>query len=333
MGNVWRNSTTLVAQEKAPIAMRIRLILFAGIVLAGISSQTRLAHAEGVGGLVVSPPFQEITLSQTPGDQPLSISLTNRTAVEQTLVLSAVDFKSLDESGGVAFVGLNGGELLPKYGLATWLRLDSPSVILPAGGSTKVGAVIQNQAAIAPGGHYGAVLFRVENQPHAKEANPVALTQVFASLIFVKKLGGERYGLKLGDVGLPRDWTGKPLVKLRFHNGGNVHVVPRGTVWLESKNGTQVLRGIINEDSARLLPESYRTYSTLLSRFGPVAPGSYRLVVHYRHEGSDTVQSYSRQVRIGGDPTVFLWIGLITLVCLGAFGLAWRVSRRNVVRG
>ncbi|HUC20700.1 MAG TPA: hypothetical protein VMR98_04360, partial [Candidatus Polarisedimenticolaceae bacterium] len=177
------------------------------MVVCGSGCWPGLVRAEGAGGVVISPPFQQVTVGDAPSTD-FGITLTNRTATDQSITATTVDFKSLDETGGVAFLGSEINELERKYGLAKWLKLDSAPTVIPAGGSKKVMVSLENRPDLARGGHYGAVIFKIEGVQAASSPGTVAVKQVLASLVFAKKLGGERYDLKLTNIGAPPKWTG-----------------------------------------------------------------------------------------------------------------------------
>ncbi len=272
-------------------------------------------QAESTDGIVVSPPFQQVTIADAPSTA-FSVVLTNRTSQPQTISVSSIDFKSLDESGGVAFLGSEITTLERKYGLAKWLTLETGSLTIPAFSSKKIGMSIENRPDLAPGGHYAAAVFKVETGGTSQASNSVAIKQVVASLIFAKKIGGEHYDLKLVNAETPKNWGGKNQnVMLRFYNPGNVHVVPRGIVSLVDANGRVLSRGIINQESGIVLPESHRIYPTVLTHVPTLKPGKYKLVVKYRYDGISNFAVYTKQI------SIFDWrfaaiLGAIGFVCL-----------------
>lgn len=90
-------------------------------------------------GLVLTPAFQTVQIKTNDGRLPFELSITNRDTSAQTFALSAIDFGSLDEEGGVAFLGAPASELEHKYGLAAWLELSQKSVVVSPGQTVKVG--------------------------------------------------------------------------------------------------------------------------------------------------------------------------------------------------
>lgn len=240
----------------------------------------------------LSPLFHEVTFEASDTEKRVEVEVSNRTDRDAEFVLSAVDFGTLDESGGVAFLG-GGGDFERRYGLASWMRLPTDRMILPAGATEVVPVVIENKESLSPGGHYGAVAFQMENvSGDTSESSLVSVRSSFASLFFVKKSGGEVMNLEYrGVLRMDRDAFGVPeKIFLRFQNAGNAHLVPRGIVTVCDMWGRVVRRSVLNEESGRILPESFRTYTVPLKNMAPAfLPGTYTISVEYRYDGSDDV--------------------------------------------
>lgn len=238
----------------------------------------------------LSPLFHEVVLESGDTEKEVTVEISNRTGLDAEFFLSAVDFGTLDESGGVAFLG-GSGDFERRYGLASWMRLPTERMILPAGATEAISIVIENKESLSPGGHYGAVAFQLEN-PFGERLSEslVAVRSSFASLFFVKKTGGEVARLEYADIqNIGRDRLGVPeKISLRFRNSGNIHLVPRGIVTVRDMRGRTVREGIINEDSGRILPESYRTYGVSLKKIASAfLPGRYTVSIEYRYDGSE----------------------------------------------
>lgn len=247
------------------------------------------ASASAAGGFTISPANQEVILAEGAEETSFELSLTNRDNAEVMLRLKVVDFKALDESGGIAFLGLKANQTETRYGLTAWLRFSADSVSVAPGETEKVVVTIDNRDSLSPGGHYGAVV-AVPVDP----ANPAAMPEVdilpaTAALVLLKKQGGEQYGLNLDSAALARSGWGMPSsISLRFQNTGNIHVVPRGTVAVRGPGGQEVSKAIINETSGVVLPETFRKLTTgfmVLRR--PFWPGRYQAVINWRYDGRE----------------------------------------------
>lgn len=242
------------------------------------------ATTQRSGGITISPPLKELSISSGLITANTSVTLTNKTGKDLSASIRVVDFQSQNEFGGVALGQV--GAPTSTYGLANWMTLPSgKNVALPNNVPTTIPVLIDNRADLAPGGHYGAVVVTASAADTAA-GNKVNFKQELVSLLFVKKLGGEKYGLDLQSFTAGKG-TGVPdNVSLKFRSTGNVHVVPRGYVEARDPSGKLVAKGIIDPESTLVLPGTSRQFITLLQ---PVAPstmsGRYKITAYYRHDG------------------------------------------------
>jgi hypothetical protein len=146
--------------------------------------------------------------------------------------------------------------------------------------------------------------------------------QVLSSLVLVSKKGGEVMDLRLASQqGNSRAWQLPGSVEYRFQNTGNVHVIPRGVSEVKDPLGRLVLRSSINEESAVILPESFRKYySQLLPIATAWMPGRYQIVTTYRYDGTDQTKRLVTTFWYAG--LLVVWLAVIgALVAVG--GLVW----------
>lgn len=270
-------------------------------------------------GFTLSPLFKEIILEKEASQSSFFIEITNNTSTHQTLYLSVVDFGSLDESGGVAFLGTGSEILEKKYSLASWVSLEKDVLEIDSGKSLEVKVTIVNKESLSPGGHYAAVV--ISTKSPKEEGGNVSLNAAFASLIFVKKTGGERYKLDLVGKEIVSRRLGLPnKIALRFQNSGNVHLVPRGIIILADPKGKVISRGIINPESGLILPESFRIYHTTLDRLTlPLFPGFYELNIQYRYEGKEDFTKDSFTFFFPGIAGVASFVMILLIVFLTLF--------------
>ncbi len=273
--------------------------------------------------LRVSPMFQEVRIADE-SETVLEVSVTNTTAAAVPFRVAVYDFGNLDQSGGVAFLGAS-QNLSNDYTLAPWIRLDREVFTLASGESITIQATLLNTPDLAPGGHYGALVFQSTTDEEVR-TNGIAIQQMIASLVFVNKIGGSRPEMILEGSQENKNWFQMIGLTLDFRNTGNVHVTPRGYVELVDPFGSLKVRGIINEGSLLLLPGSQRRIPVTLTTLSrPWSPGWYTLRTVYRFDGRDEFQTQEKQVfliplsAVGG-------IGVSVLILSG--WLVWRRKRR-----
>jgi hypothetical protein len=130
------------------------------------------------------------------------------------------------------------------------------------------------------------------------------------ALVFLRKLGGEQYGMELEKQEFsPRIFNLENKIKIFFKNIGNVHIVPRGLVSIEDPLGREVARGIINNESGIILPE--KSKGLTIDLFGSklaFIPGKYKLVMQYRYDSDSNFELREES---------FIYIPLMTISVLG----------------
>ncbi|HSH18368.1 MAG TPA: hypothetical protein VK978_03215 [Candidatus Saccharimonadales bacterium] len=262
-------------------------------------------------GVTIAPAFQEIVITPDDPSKRFDFAITNNTAEPLEFSLSVVDFGSLDESGGVLYIGDAKKQLEYRYGLTGWVTLAKDRVVVEPKSTEKVPVTIFNRESLTPGGHYGAIL--VSPAETGERPTKVQINQVLSSLLFVKKQGGEVYRLGLQSHDMPANIFKVPeSVGLRFQNAGNVHVVPRGTVTITDPAGRVVRRGFINQGSTLALPESFRQLPAHLETVRAAwLPGRYGMEIAYRFDGKESVE-----ITRVSFVYINIWLAALTLAIL-----------------
>lgn len=299
----------------------IGLTLAALITFSVVLSGKTIAQTDNAKGITVTPSFKELVIGPGLVEAQTTVSVHNNTDNDLTASLRLVDFDALEDFGGITFS--EEGAPAAKYGLADWMNLpNGSSVELPKGEKVDIPVTIRNDDGLSPGGHYGAVLVTVKGGQN-DSSDQVTFTQEIASLLFVKKTGGETYGLELDSFtadGLPGT---TPTVTLNFRSTGNVHVVPRGYVEITDPKGRVVAKGIINPESTLALPGKSRQFKVDLQQVAEAkARGTYKLSVYYRHEGTDQFAVKTMEFKRG---TPFVLTGIILLVLMVLSGVGYKI--------
>ena len=236
--------------------LKIFFLAFVGL-FSLIITQAVSAQEENNFSLTVQPAYQEVEIPENEASIETSITLKNPSDVAQQMELFAFDFKQTDHFGSIGL--LNGFTGQYAHTLASFLSFEKDSLIIDAHSEEKVIIKVENRATLSPGGHYAAIVVRaVEEQGPSQQK----IVPAISSLLLVRKKSGERVNLSLKELG----WKPKAIatkipekIQLTFENGGNVHVVPRGTVTIKDVFGTTVFQGTVNESSLYLLPGTIRS--------------------------------------------------------------------------
>lgn len=267
--------------------MKLKLLAIA-LAFAGISAHSLAAtppQSVTYKGITLTPAIANVEVAPDEASSSFKIKVENKQDTPVSLVASSLDFKSLNDTGGVAFIGSNTSALEHKYGLANWIGLPAGDINLKPNTSQEVTVTIDNRADLSPGGHYAAILFRTVGSTGGG-SNKVNLNQVVATLVFLKKSGGEIYSLNLQKPHLKTVFFGLPSnLDLFIKNTGNTQTIPRGVVSVTGPNGKQYERGILNPDSGLVLPDSTRLYRTEVFKTGHSwLPGKYTAEITYRSQ-------------------------------------------------
>ncbi len=293
-----------------------RKVMFLALIMsalyAGTLSKPASVQAEAI---TVTPIFQELMMTANTKTETGSFSITNQGDTPQTYRLRAVNIETADTSGGILFSGLS-ADFESDHGLIQWLQFDQQTVTIGPTETKEIPFTISNNDSLKPGGHYGALIAQSITNADTDSANKVALSPQAASLVFVKKIGGEQYGLNASTIRLPTSWFSPPrTAQLVMENTGDVHVIPRGAVVVEDMFGRDVLRGAINADSVLILPGKKRELTVDLRsvRGGLRWPGRYQATVTFRFDGKEDFETVKLTIWLVNVWTLF---GIIATLAL-----------------
>ncbi|HPJ17158.1 MAG TPA: hypothetical protein PK639_02950 [Candidatus Woesebacteria bacterium] len=261
----------------------------------------------------LSPAITEVIIEEKDNQKEIEYWLENYSEDDLSYKLKLVDFEGLNETVGVAFIGLSKNQVERKYGLASWMSVSSDQIVVPAKSKTKFKVLISNKESLSPGGHYAGVILE-SNQQNEKD---LGFKQVFSSLILLKKRGGEIVSWKLKDLNFKNNyWEIPSEVLINFQNSGNVHVVPRGKIEITDSFGRVVANGLINRESGFVLPETIKTVKTEIVRNKKIVMiGKMKMVINYRIEDEESWQKIEKNWWYV-DGKILLFLFLIPIVLL-----------------
>lgn len=282
----------------------------------------QIAYAQTQGeSIQIVPTFQTLNISDQTASVSGKVALTNVGSVDQRFTVFAVDIQQFDVDGRVILSDKpRSGE---AYSLAEFIAFDSNSIVLPAKGTVEVPFYVKNSASLSPGGHYAAVVARLEGVVQSTQQQ---VLPALSSFVLVHKEGGERYHLSLTNEVFPTFFIQPTLPQkamLSFSNQGNTHVIPRGTVEVTDLFGRVVRRGIINENSVFVMPGTQREMQTALydvKQQFPIMLYSEKIVGH----------SVPGDVSFSQSSSVLVIHPLMVLVPVSLIGIGiWKRRRRK----
>lgn len=310
----------------------VRLSVLMTIIALNLVPGSALAAAPAAAspplGIALTPAIQDRVLGPAEKSVSFSVDLSNQTDQPVTFALSSNDFTALNQTGGVAFLGSDIKRVTDGHGLSSILKLDAAVVTLAPNSSRKITARINDVSKLAPGGHYAAILAQALPSGNPVRGNRVTINQVVSSLVFLETAGKGSKTLQLLKPSISNIAFSLPeSVNLIFKATGNTQTIPRGVVTIDHGK-REIGRGIINENSALLLPGSNRLLPTAISgEKHPWWPGRYTVRVQYRYEGSLGVTRYEKS---------FLYINiqalLLSLLLAVAAGYTLYRTRKYWIR-
>lgn len=286
--------------------MRTLLALFLLLLVV-----PQLVDAKEQEGITVTPSVLRLDLSE---DAPVAeLYYKNNTKVPIELSFSAQDFSELEEGGRLKFLQEKDAKNY-RYGLTSWITFEKQSITLSPNEEQKVKVFIDKDK-LTPGGHYATIQAELKQTGGVGQ---VPVKAIISTLLFVRTAtGNEREEMVLQSVEPIRTILGFPdAFLLRLQNKGNVELTPHGLIEIRDMFGNIVAKGIVNEGSLIVLPESMRRFDVPLtnqSRF--IAPGVYKANINIRF-GLPAGKAGKNDKTIT-DSATFLSQGSINLLLLG----------------
>ncbi len=295
------------------------VFFFVFFVVLGLllRNQAVLAVDHKDGSLEIVPAYLEVSLEKANETKQIHIDLTNHSSHHVALEMFPIDFKQRDLDGLTTFIGQQEGSY--SYSLASFLSFESNRVELDPGEKKPFVVQIKNRSDVSPGGHYAAIIARLINESMSSGSTYVAPS--VSSLIYLSKTGGDKYKISLNDVSWPINsvvFSYPVYMQLTMQNEGNVHLVPYGLMEIKDNFNRRLFKGIINNNSARILPESRRNIDVDISRLTWSWPVSFNTMTITGHDSLNKV-TYSRTKK-------FLYIHpLFVMLLLVGVGLCFRL--------
>ncbi len=215
------------------------------------------ARAQTVSGLEVSPFLIELDVPKG-GTTSSHIDLVNRSTQSLAVSITPRDFLP-GEEGQPEFVPDE--EFNDRtFSLASWINISGDSkIVLQPGELRTVNFTVNPPVNSEQGTHYGAVLFSFVNESEQSQASEVQ--QSIGTILLVYY--GETRENGVADLKVNKEvfWQADKVTFTNlFQNLGNVHVKPKGEVYIKNIFGQIVGTSFINRDAANVLPRTNRGF-------------------------------------------------------------------------
>jgi hypothetical protein len=242
-------------------------------------------------------------------------TLTSTSADTQTITYTAVDFVAADETGKPRLVKADQS----PWSMSSWVRVVPNAFVLAPFQSKLVHVFIDVPAKAEPGGHYAAAM--LGTMPGAGRGAKVSGR--VGELLLLTVRGDLRMS---GTESLDLDWlheSGPVSMTVRFHNTGNVHVKPAGSVRITQLWGAKLAEIPISAEN--VLPDSIRA-TPLRWDNPPYGVFFAQAIVHYGE--SDLPASSARQLVVVL-PWRLILVGIALFVLGWGLPASWRWLRRR----
>jgi hypothetical protein len=276
-----------------------------------------VAATQSNNAIKVSPALSNIQLSANENDAKIETTVTNLTNVPLAVNVSSRDFTASNAAAGkISFYGTGYTSATNPHSLQNTITFATKQLNLVPHASQKVAVTLNGLSKLAPGGHYGAVLFTPAVSA-ARGGRRVMLQSSVASLIFLKTASGGTQNLQLETftIGSVR-FTSPSSSTIAFNNTGNTQTSPQGQLTLYGPGNNIISTTVLNPGSGLVLPGTSRPYTVALPlpnmRFA--VPGYYHLDVQYLSDSQTQFSEVSKRYLFINPYIVIPFIALCLLL-------------------
>jgi hypothetical protein len=214
-------------------------------------------HAQASQEVNLSTSPLPINLSMTPGSSvSTDIRIKNGNSSTEKLKVSLMKFSAYGEEGRPALADREPGD---DY--FDWVQFNTPVFDAPPNEWKTIKMTINAPKTAAFGYYYAVVFSRANETKKADKGNLLLGSTAVLVLVDVKVPNAKR---SMGLASFSADKRSYEFLpanfKIRLHNNGNVHLLPRGNIFI-SRGNKQVATLTVNTQRGNILPNSNRIYS------------------------------------------------------------------------
>jgi len=231
---------------------KIVLFVFAFIIFFAFSVEN-IFGVSGDLNILLSP--TPLNLKAKPGENVEAvINIKNLSNNEETLDVSLMKFVAADEKGSPSLLEIEENEDFGK-----WVTFDKNNFKLFADETTnlKVSIKIPENASLS---YYYAVVFSRDSKENSQSVNAMAA-------LVLLEVESEKTDRKIEVVDFSTDkkiYNSLPIkFNIKVKNSGNVHVAPKGDIFIDSKKKRDTAILSVNKVSGNVLPDSYRNFEVV----------------------------------------------------------------------
>ncbi len=227
------------------------------VFLGGLLPLSSL-HAQTDAGLrLVTSPLP-VTLSGEPGTSVTTdLKIKNGGTETETLKVSIMKFRAYEDSGKPALM-----EREPGDTFFDWVHFSEPTFTLAPNEWKTVTATIDIPQEAAFGYYYAFVFSRAGEEVPSQEKETTLVGGTAVLVLLDVSVPNAKREVELAEFSLDRSWYEFLPVTftVRLKNTGNVHVAPRGNIFIDQGDHHDVALLEVNREKGNILPDSNRTF-------------------------------------------------------------------------
>jgi hypothetical protein len=301
-------------------------LVFLTFSLAVLGSQASALVA--VNGVSVSPATEQLSLSTGLKSTSFKVFITNHNKQIISVTLATENFSSLNDSGGLSF---NPKDISASHSLAKYISFSHNNLVIGPNQSQSILVTIKNINQLAYGGHYVAIIYKVNSPSPVKTQSSLSVNEALASLVFVSTASGGSQSVKLLSLPETRFYVNFPqVITSVFKDTGNTQTSLHGLIRIYNSHHKLISQGFINTNSALILPGSSRLFETSLSRINQPGflPSKYSINFSYANSGSSLTDNYQATFYYVNKLAIALLIFVVILVLI-ALRLIFKKLRKT----
>jgi hypothetical protein len=323
-----------VRQKRYSIATACLLALISVVSCFGAATANAQSTTDNTpsGGLRITPAITQTKLQ--PGQNTLSLEYTvsNLTNQALTVTLGTRDFGAFSQNGSITLFGAGYNPTSNPHGIQSYASFPDPTVTVPANSSQQVAVSIQNATKLAPGGHYGAVLFSPQSAFAATtNNNHVNVNTSIAGLVFLTTAYGGTYGVGASISHIsPVQFKLPSSVYLVFDNTGNTQTIPQGQLTIEDPHANVLSTQVVNSSSGLILSGGSRIFQIQLppkDTWGTLT-GVYHLKLQYKDSEDTSYKTLNQSFLYINWKLTILIVSVLIIVLYTIKRFVWRLLKR-----
>lgn len=251
-----------------PIPMK-RLAFFSlfSVVLLGMALPASAQTTPDGGLRLITSPLP-INLSGEPGTSVTTdLKVKNDGVAPEKLQISMMKFRAYEDSGKPQLLEREDGDEF-----FNWVRFSEQSFTLAPNEWKTVTATFDIPQEASFGYYYAFVFSRAEDTTEAKEKETALVGGTAVLVLLEARVPNAARSVEVAEFSLDRRFYEflPATFTVRLKNTGNVHIAPRGNIFIDSGSTKDIAILEINREKGNILPQSNRDFESTWSDGFPV---------------------------------------------------------------